>query len=144
MCYLNLCLMSTEVVTLGQGPMVFQGTLGNVQSKDLKNCLRNSSEAKSSEDSFWGPRTGHSPGSRGKLWDLFIIPWLCRFTTFYYWFPMSPNSENVGHWEDCFSMSPTFCEKRGTLVVLFFNVPHFLPQCPTFYEITLGNVPSSS
>ena len=106
--------------------MVFRGTLGNVQSKDLKNCPRNSSEAKSSEDSFWGPRTGHSPGSRGKPWDLFIIPWLCRFTTFYYWFPMSPNSENVGHWEDCFSMSPTFCEKRGTLVVLFFNVPHFL------------------
>ena len=44
-----------------------------------------------------------------------------------------------------FQCPPLFvCEKRGTLVVLFFNVPHFLPQCPTFYEITLGNVPSSS
>ena len=38
--------------TLGQGPMVFRGTLGNVQSEDLKNCPRNSSEAKSSKDSF--------------------------------------------------------------------------------------------
>ena len=43
---------TTNIQTMGQGPMVFRGTLGNVQSEDLKNCPRNSSEAKSSEDSF--------------------------------------------------------------------------------------------
>ena len=35
------------------------------------------------------------------------------------------NLWNMGHWEDCFSMSPPVCWKRGTLGVLIFNVPQF-------------------
>ena len=51
-CPVNKAESEMKSKVLGQGPTVFRGTLGNVQSKDLKNCPRNSSEAKSSEDSF--------------------------------------------------------------------------------------------
>ena len=109
---------------MGQGPTFFQGTLGNVQSKDLKNCPRNSSEAKSSEDSFWGPRTGHSPEVPRKTvgpyhytlvmpvwyfysckrlfhktWDIWSTVFLCPPPFF---------AINVGHWEYWFSMSHVF------------------------------------
>ena len=41
-----------QKILLGQDSTFFRGILGKMQSKDLKNCPRNSSEAKSSEDSF--------------------------------------------------------------------------------------------
>ena len=66
--------------------------------------------------------------SRGKMWNLIIIPWLCRF--------------------DTFIVVKDYFIKRGTLGVLFFNVPPFLRktwdigstdfQCPTFFA---NNVP---
>ena len=61
--------------------------------------------------------------SRGKMWNLIIIPWLCRF--------------------DTFIVVKDYFIKRGTLGGLFFNVPPFLRktwdigstdfQCPTFF-----------
>ena len=58
------------------------------------------------------------------MWNLIIIPWLCRF--------------------DTFIVVKDYFIKRGTLGVLFFNVPPFLRktwdigstdfQCPTFFE----------
>ena len=46
------CDLENLVCVLGQDSTFFQGILGKMQSKDLKNCPRNSSKAKSSEDSF--------------------------------------------------------------------------------------------
>ena len=96
----------------------------NISDEFSINCIHWAKVPRFSEG-HWGMSspTGHSPGPRGEPWDLFIIPWLCRFTTFYYWFPMSPNSENVGHWEDCFSMSPTFCKKTWDIGSTVFQCP---------------------
>ena len=46
-----------------------------------QNCPRNSSEAKSSEDSFDVRGLHLYQRSQGKRWSLIIIPWFCCFTT---------------------------------------------------------------
>ena len=108
--------ISSQLKTiLGQDSTFFRGILGKMQSKDLKNCPRNSSEAKSSEDSFWGPRTASFPEIPRKRWSLIIIPWLCWFTTRTGVFrkrgilgKMHHTSENVASWEYCFPRCHVF------------------------------------
>ena len=153
---------------MGQGPTFFQGTLGNVQSKDLKNCPRNSSEAKSSEDSFWGPRTGHSPEVPRKNvepyhYTLVMPVWYfysCKRLFHKTWdigstvFQCPPFfAKNVGHWEYWFSMSHVFCKLGGhwKTVLPMSHVfrkqgGHWKTVLPMSHVLwnTLGNVPSSS
>ena len=68
---------------MGNGPSfhVFPRDPGKDAVRGPQNCQRNSSEAKSSkvfvflrsEDCIFPQR------SRGQMWNLIIIPWLCRF-----------------------------------------------------------------
>ena len=72
--------------------------------------------------------------TRGKMWNLIIIPWLCRL--------------------DTFIVTKDYFIKRGTLGVLLFNVPPFLRktwdigstdfQCPTFFANRGGDIEKQS
>ena len=57
------------------------------------------------------------------MWNLIIIPWLCRFDTFIVVKDYFIKRETLGV---LFFNGPLFCRKRGTLGVLIFNVPQFL------------------
>ena len=138
---------SFEVI-LDQDSTFFRGILGKMQSKDLKNCPRNSSEAKSSEDSFWGPRTASFPEIPRKRWSLIIIPWLCWFTTRTGVFrkrgilgKMHHTSENVASWEYYFPRchvfrSVMYLGKQYSQDAMFSEVWCILAKMPHFLNLS--------